>query len=103
MFATPVNSPAQPNVVWARNPHGGGYIQLLCHPQTIDKVMELGLQLLEGSFQLIYNDAPEKLPPPPGDAECRKVHGMPPHPDEKDDIFKQKRPPTEVARLPFTG
>lgn len=49
---------------------------------------KLWLQLLEGSFQLIYKDAPAKLPPPPGDAEYRKAHGMPPHPDEKDDIFK---------------
>jgi hypothetical protein len=45
---------------------------------------KLWLQLLEGSFQLIYKDAgPAKLPPPPGDAEYRKAQGMPPHPDDK--------------------
>lgn len=43
---------------------------------------KLWLQLLEGSFQLIYKDAaPAKLPPPPGDAEFRKVQGLPPRDD----------------------
>jgi hypothetical protein len=33
---------------------------------------KLWLQLLEGSFKLIYKDsAPNKIPPPPGDAEYR--------------------------------
>jgi hypothetical protein len=42
----------------------------------------LWLQLLEGSFKLIYKDAARhKIPPPPGDAEYRKAHGMPPNDD----------------------
>lgn len=48
---------------------------------------KLWLQLLEGSFQLIYKDAAEKLSPPPGDADYRKAHGMPPHPEAKGSIF----------------
>jgi len=44
---------------------------------------KLWLQLLEGSFKLIYKDAPAKLSPPPGDAEYRKAQGMPPNPDDK--------------------
>ena len=47
-------------------------------PETERK---LWLQLLEGSFKLIYKDATTKILPPPGDAEYRKAHGMPPHPD----------------------
>jgi hypothetical protein len=43
---------------------------------------KLWLQLLEGSFKLIYKDAtPAKLPPPPGDAEYRKANNLPPNPD----------------------
>ena len=43
---------------------------------------KLWLQLLEGSFKLIYKDAaPTKLRPPPGDAEYREAHGMPPNDD----------------------
>lgn len=39
---------------------------------------KLWLQLLEGSFQLIYKDAaPTKIPPPPGEAEFRKAQGLP--------------------------
>jgi hypothetical protein len=44
---------------------------------------KLWLQLLEGSFKLIYKDAAPKIPPPPGDAEYRKAQGMPPPPDDK--------------------
>jgi hypothetical protein len=36
---------------------------------------KLWLQLLEGSFKLIYKDAP--IPRPPGDAEYRKANGLP--------------------------
>lgn len=43
---------------------------------------KLWLQLLEGSFKLIYKDkAPDRLPPPPGDAEYRKSQGLPPRED----------------------
>ncbi|ABD87116.1 hypothetical protein [Rhodopseudomonas palustris] len=34
---------------------------------------KLWLQLLEGSFQLIYKDGSAQVPPPPGDAEYRKT------------------------------
>jgi hypothetical protein len=43
---------------------------------------KLWLQLLEGSFKLIYKDAaPNKLPPPPGDADYRKANNMLPRTD----------------------
>lgn len=43
---------------------------------------KLWLQLLEGSFQLIYKDSPQmKVPPPPGDAEYRSANGLPPRDD----------------------
>jgi len=42
---------------------------------------KLWLQLLEGSFQLIYKDGNVQVPPPPGDAEYRKSQGLPPRQD----------------------
>jgi hypothetical protein len=49
---------------------------------------KLWLSLLEGSFKLIYKGAaPNKIPPPPGDAEYRKSQGLPPR-AESGDIFK---------------
>jgi hypothetical protein len=43
---------------------------------------KLWLQLLEGSFKLIYKDGtPNKIPPPPGDEEYRKAQGLPPLPE----------------------
>jgi hypothetical protein len=48
---------------------------------------KLWLQLLEGSFKLIYKDAASnKIPPPPGDAEYRRAQGMPPNTDN--DVMK---------------
>jgi hypothetical protein len=48
---------------------------------------KLWLQLLEGSFQLIYKDASSApsapLPPIPGDAEYRKAHRQPWEDDKK--------------------
>jgi hypothetical protein len=49
-MTAPVNSPVECNFVWARTPHGAGYIKLLCNPQTIDKVMELGSQAKFGEY-----------------------------------------------------
>jgi hypothetical protein len=59
----------------AIDPIIGGLLKRL--PKTGDVWPEadrkLWLQLLEGSFKLIYKDAePNKIPPPPGDAEYRK-------------------------------
>jgi hypothetical protein len=51
-------------------------------------VGKAGATASEGSFKLIYKDAAAKIPRPPGDAEYRKAQGMPPHPDDKDEIFK---------------
>ncbi len=77
------------------------------NPPTIDPIIEgllkrlpktgdvwpeddrkLWLQLLEGSFKLIYKDAAPVLPPPPGDAEYRKSQGLPPRGQQSSDIFK---------------
>jgi hypothetical protein len=44
---------------------------------------KLWLQLLEGSFKLIYKDATPKIPPPPGHAEYRRIHGTPPNPESQ--------------------
>ena len=49
-----------------------------------DADRKLWLQLLEGSFKLIYKDAgSSKIPPPPGDAEYRRAQGMPPNPESQ--------------------
>jgi len=62
MAFEPVNSPINCNLVWARNPHGAGYIKLICHPQTIDKVMELGAESKFGEYVgLVHGNPP--VPP----------------------------------------
>ena len=69
MFTKPVNSPIQPNLVWALNPHGGGYLKLLCHPQTIDKVMELGSESKLGEYCGLVHGNPSV--PPDGFDHCQ--------------------------------
>jgi hypothetical protein len=42
---------------------------------------KLWLDTAASIFKMIYRDTPAKLPPPPGDAEYRKTHGLPPLPE----------------------
>lgn len=69
MFEVPVNAPATPNIVWALHPHFGGFGKLFCHPQTVDKVMELGsLSKIGEYYGLVHGNPPV---PPEGFEHCQ--------------------------------
>jgi len=57
-----VNNPSEPNLVWAKSPVIPGHVLLICHPATIDKVMELGSRAKLGEYWGLVHGNPGPMP-----------------------------------------